>query len=118
MKQMGKILQFVIYTSHLIAYCEVVEPRWAGNVSRVRETRNVYRILVGNPFATLGRQRTSSEKINISEIGWEFGGTGSGSVLIADFGVSGAEPSGSTGCRLASRKSNLVHARPAMALRN
>jgi hypothetical protein len=49
--------------------------RWAGRVARIREKRNVYRILVGKPEGKrpLGRPRCRWEdniKINFREIGW------------------------------------------------
>jgi hypothetical protein len=61
MKKKGKVLQLVTYASHLVAFCEAVESEWAGSISRVGETRNVYRILVGNSFVTIGGERNSSE---------------------------------------------------------
>jgi hypothetical protein len=50
--------------------------RWAGNVARMGETRNAYRILVGKPEGKrpLGRQRrrwVDNIKMNLREIGWD-----------------------------------------------
>jgi hypothetical protein len=49
--------------------------RWAGHVTRMREKRNVYRILVGKPEGRkpLGRPRrrlVDNVKMNLREIGW------------------------------------------------
>jgi hypothetical protein len=51
--------------------------RWAGHVARMVETRNAYRILVGNPEGKrpLGkprRRRVDNIKIYLREIGWNF----------------------------------------------
>jgi hypothetical protein len=48
---------------------------WAGNLARMREKRNSYRILVGKPesMRSLGRSRCRWEdniKIELREIGW------------------------------------------------
>jgi hypothetical protein len=72
MKQMDKVLQLVTWASHLATFCEAVEPNWAGNVSRVGETRNVYRILVQNLFVTIGRQRSSLKYMHIREMCIEY----------------------------------------------
>jgi hypothetical protein len=50
--------------------------RWAGHVARMRETRNVYRILVGKPEGRrpLGRPRrrwVDNIKMDLREIGWD-----------------------------------------------
>jgi hypothetical protein len=50
--------------------------RWAGNVARMGEKRNAYRILVGNPEGKrpLGRPRRAwvdNIKMNFGEIGWD-----------------------------------------------
>jgi hypothetical protein len=50
--------------------------RWAGNVARMGETRNSYRILVGTPKEKrpLGRQRCRSVdniQMDLREIGWD-----------------------------------------------
>jgi hypothetical protein len=50
--------------------------RWAGNVARMGETRNVYRILVEKPEGKrpLGRPRrrwVDNIKMNLREIGWD-----------------------------------------------
>jgi hypothetical protein len=50
--------------------------RWAGNVARMGETRNAYRILVGKPEGKwpLGRPRrrwVHDIKMNLREIGWD-----------------------------------------------
>jgi hypothetical protein len=49
--------------------------RWAGNVARMGEGRNVYRVLVGKPErkSPLGRPRRRWEdgiKMDLREIGW------------------------------------------------
>jgi hypothetical protein len=49
--------------------------RWAGNVARIRETRNAYRILAGKPEGKrpLGRPRrrwVNNIKMDLEEIGW------------------------------------------------
>jgi hypothetical protein len=49
--------------------------RWAGNVARMGETRNAYRILVGKPEGKrpLGRPRcrwVDNIKMDLEEIGW------------------------------------------------
>jgi hypothetical protein len=49
--------------------------RWAGHVARMREKRNVYRILVGKPEGKrpLGRPRRRwvvNIKMHLREIGW------------------------------------------------
>jgi len=48
--------------------------RWAGNVARMRERRNVYRVLVGNPEAKrpLGKSRRRWEdniKMDLQDVG-------------------------------------------------
>jgi hypothetical protein len=50
--------------------------RWAGYVARVKETRNVYRILVGKPEVKrpLGRPRrrwVDNIKMDLIEIRWD-----------------------------------------------
>jgi hypothetical protein len=40
-------------------------------------------------------ERSLISKMDLKEIGWEVDGTGSGSCPMADFGISGVEPSGS-----------------------
>jgi hypothetical protein len=50
--------------------------RWAGHVARAKETRNSYRILVGNPEGQrpLGRPRrrwVDNIKMDLREIGWD-----------------------------------------------
>jgi hypothetical protein len=50
--------------------------KWTGHVARMRETRNAYRILVGNPEGKrpLGRPRrrwVDNIKMDLREIGWE-----------------------------------------------
>jgi hypothetical protein len=50
--------------------------RWAGHVARMGETRNAYRILVGQPEGKrlLGRPRrrwVDNIKIDLGEIGWD-----------------------------------------------
>jgi hypothetical protein len=50
--------------------------RWAGNVARMGETRNTYRILVGKPDGKrpLGRPRrrwVDNIKMDLREIGWD-----------------------------------------------
>jgi hypothetical protein len=50
--------------------------RWAGNVARMEENRNAYRILVGNPERKrpLGRPRrrwVDNIKMDLREIGWD-----------------------------------------------
>jgi hypothetical protein len=50
--------------------------RWAEHVTRMGETRNAYRILVGKPEGKrpLGRPRrrwVDNIKINLREIGWD-----------------------------------------------
>jgi hypothetical protein len=52
--------------------------RWAGHVARMREKRNAYRILMGNPEgkSSLGRPRrrwVDNIKKNLREIGWDGG---------------------------------------------
>jgi hypothetical protein len=59
--------------------------RWAGQVPRIGEKRNAYRILVGKPEGNrqLGRPRrrwVDSSKIDLREIGWEHGNEPSGSI--------------------------------------
>jgi hypothetical protein len=49
--------------------------RWAGHVARMREGRNVYRVLVGKPEGKrpLGKPRRRWEdgiKMDLTEIGW------------------------------------------------
>jgi hypothetical protein len=49
--------------------------RWAGHVARMRETRNAYGILVGQPKvkSTLGRKRrrwVDNIKMDFIEMGW------------------------------------------------
>jgi hypothetical protein len=49
---------------------------WAGHLARLREKRNAYRILVGNPEGKrlLGRQRcrwVDNTKTDLREIGWD-----------------------------------------------
>jgi hypothetical protein len=47
--------------------------RWAGNVGRMGEKRNVYRLLVGVGKRLLGRRRrrwVNIIKIDVVEIGW------------------------------------------------
>jgi hypothetical protein len=50
--------------------------KWAGNVARMGETRNAYRIMVGMPAGKrlLGRPRrrwVDNIKMNLREIGWD-----------------------------------------------
>jgi hypothetical protein len=50
--------------------------RWTGNVARMGETRNAYRILVGKPEGKrpLGRPRrrwVDNVQIDLGEIGWD-----------------------------------------------
>jgi hypothetical protein len=50
--------------------------RWGGHVARMREKRNVYRILVGKPEgkSPLGRPRhrwVDNIKMDLREIGWD-----------------------------------------------
>jgi hypothetical protein len=50
--------------------------RWAGHVTRMGETRNAYRILVGKPEekSPLGRQRrrwVDNIKMDLRETGWD-----------------------------------------------
>jgi hypothetical protein len=50
--------------------------RWAGHVTRIGETRNAYRILVGKPEgkSPLGRPRrrwVDHIKMDLREIGWD-----------------------------------------------
>jgi hypothetical protein len=50
--------------------------RWAGHVARMKEKRNAYRILVGNPEGKrpLGRPRrrwVDNIKMNLTEIRWD-----------------------------------------------
>jgi hypothetical protein len=52
--------------------------RWAGHVARIGETRNAYRIFVGNPEGKrlLGRPRrrwVDNIKIDLREIEWDGG---------------------------------------------
>jgi hypothetical protein len=49
--------------------------RWAGNVARMGETRNAYRLLAGKPEAKrpLGRPRcrwVDNIKVDLKEMGW------------------------------------------------
>jgi hypothetical protein len=48
--------------------------RWAGNVARMGEKRNAYRLLVGKPEGTrpLGRlrHRVDNNKMDLGEVGW------------------------------------------------
>jgi hypothetical protein len=50
--------------------------RWAGNVARMKEKRNAYRILVGNPegkrpFRRPRRRWVENIKMDLREIGWD-----------------------------------------------
>jgi hypothetical protein len=50
--------------------------RWAGNVARMGETRNAYRILVGNPEGKIPLERprrrwVDNIKMDLGEIGWD-----------------------------------------------
>jgi hypothetical protein len=50
--------------------------RWAGNIARMGEEKNAYRILVGKPEGKrpLGRPRrkcVDNIKMNLREIGWD-----------------------------------------------
>jgi hypothetical protein len=50
--------------------------RWAGNIARMGEKRNAYRILAGNPEGKrpLGRPRrtwVNNIKMDLREIGWD-----------------------------------------------
>jgi hypothetical protein len=50
--------------------------RWAGHVARMRETRNVYRLLMGKPErkTPLGRPRgrwVDNIKMDLSKLGWD-----------------------------------------------
>jgi hypothetical protein len=50
--------------------------RWAGHVARMGETRNAYRILVGNPEGKRPLERpryrwVDNIKIDLREIGWD-----------------------------------------------
>jgi hypothetical protein len=50
--------------------------RWAGHVARIRETRNVYRILVGKtegrgPLGRARRRWVDNIKMVLREIGWD-----------------------------------------------
>jgi hypothetical protein len=49
---------------------------WTGHIARMREKRNAYRILVGNPDGKrlLGRPRlwwVDNIKVDVREVGWE-----------------------------------------------
>jgi hypothetical protein len=49
--------------------------RWAGNVTRIREKRNAYRLLVGKPegMRPLGRPRrrwVDNIRMDLVEVGW------------------------------------------------
>ena len=50
--------------------------RWAGLVTRMRERRGVYRVLVGKPdgkrpFGRPRRRREDNVDIDLQEFGWE-----------------------------------------------
>jgi hypothetical protein len=50
--------------------------KWAGHVARVRETRNAYRILVGNsegkrPLRRPKRRLVDNIKMELRELGWD-----------------------------------------------
>jgi hypothetical protein len=55
--------------------------RWAGHVTRIREKRGAYRVLVGRPEGKrpLGRPRRRLEvniKMGLKEVGWRGAWTG------------------------------------------
>jgi hypothetical protein len=66
---------FVIFTGHLVFLGnEITMLLWFGRVGRMGETRNRYRILVGEPLGkrSLARPRRGSEdniKVDLREIG-------------------------------------------------
>jgi hypothetical protein len=50
--------------------------RWAGNVTRIEETRNAYRILLGKPEGKRSLRRPRGRwvdniKMNLTEIEWD-----------------------------------------------
>jgi hypothetical protein len=55
--------------------------RWTGHAARIGESRNAYRILVGNPERRrpLGRPRrrwVDNIKMDLREVGWDRSGSG------------------------------------------
>jgi hypothetical protein len=49
--------------------------RWAGHLTRIRETRNVYRLLVGKPegktpLGRLTRRWVDNIKVDLVEVRW------------------------------------------------
>jgi hypothetical protein len=51
--------------------------RWAGNVTRVGEMRNAYKILIGNhegkrPLGGSRHKREDNVRVNLREIDWEW----------------------------------------------
>jgi hypothetical protein len=66
-----------VYSSpNIIRMIKSRSMRWAGLVARMGETRNAYRILVGNPEGKrpLGRPRrrwVENIKMDLGEIGWD-----------------------------------------------
>jgi hypothetical protein len=64
------------FFSSIIRMIKSRRMRWEGNVARIEEKRNAYRILVGNPEEKrpLGRPRrrwVDSIKMDLREIGWD-----------------------------------------------
>jgi hypothetical protein len=65
-----------LYSSlNIIRMIKLRKMRWAGQVARMGEKRNAYRILVGKPEGKrpLGRQRhrwVDNSKMDLREIGW------------------------------------------------
>jgi hypothetical protein len=60
-----------------VTYCDSRRIRWVGQVARVGERRNAYRILVGKPEGkrSLGRPRrrwVDNIKMDRGEIAWDF----------------------------------------------
>jgi hypothetical protein len=63
----------------IIKHIKSRRTRWAGNVARMGEGRNVYRVLVGKPEGKrpLGRPKCRSEgriRMDLRKIGWGGGG--------------------------------------------
>jgi hypothetical protein len=62
-----------LYSSpNIIRLIKPKRMRWAGHVTRMGETRNAYRLLVGKPEGTRPRRRwVDSIKMDLREIGWD-----------------------------------------------
>jgi hypothetical protein len=76
---MGSIITSILHQTPIIIMMKSKRMSWAGNVARMGEKRNAYRVLVENPIGKrpLGRPRRGwrdNIKIDVGEISW--GGVG------------------------------------------